>query len=177
MASMSKPVATIAILKVCEDYEISLDTPVASHLNIVPDKTVTIRQMLSQTSGWGDWWNANDLAEAYQKITSHDYKNIESFVVDYMKLPQIKPPGVGWHYGYSLDVLVLWLEQITGRKFIDYVREEIFEPIGMVHSGYNFPNNEECAFFHEKENSPLPPLSIYLCSIFLNTSLLEEISL
>ena len=53
MASMSKAVTAIAVLKACEEYQISIDTPVSIHLDIVPDKSVTVRQMLSQTSGWG----------------------------------------------------------------------------------------------------------------------------
>lgn len=153
MASMSKPIAAVAVLKVCEDMGISLNTPVSSYLKMVTDKNVTLRQMLSQTSGWGDWWNANDHAETYKRITSVDYNDIDSFVEDYLKLPQIEAPGTGWFYGYSMDVLVLWLEQITGRKFVNYVREEIFEPLGMVNSSYDFPNNPDCAYYHEKNES------------------------
>ena len=152
MASMSKPVTAVAILKVCEDNGISVDTPVATHLEMVPDKTVTIRQMLSHTSGWGSWWNAGELAEKYKELEPDKYEHLEKLVQDYLKFPQIEPAGDGWYYGYSTEVLVVWLEKVTGRKFTDYVATEIFEPIGMTNSGYTFPNDNRCAFFHEKDS-------------------------
>jgi len=153
MASMSKPVTTIAILKVCEENNIALDTPVSTHLNIVPDKTVTIRQMLSQTSGWGDWWNANHFEESYRKVTTHDYKSMEEFVLDYLKIPQIVPPGTSWHYGYSMEILAIWLEKVTSQSFTSYVDSNIFQPLGMFNSSYSFPNNHKCAYYHEKNDT------------------------
>lgn len=153
MASMSKPVASVAVLKVCEDYAIDLDSPVSTHFNLVPDKAVTIRQLLSQTSGWGDWWNAEHLEQSYKKVTTKGYDTMAQFVQDYLQLPQIAPPGTSWHYGYSMEILAIWLEKVTSQKFTTYVESNIFNPLKMDDSSYVFPDNEQCAFYHEKNSA------------------------
>ncbi|MDX2249415.1 MAG: serine hydrolase domain-containing protein [Bacteroidia bacterium] len=153
MASLTKPVTTIAILKVCEEKNISLDAPIAHFLPEIRDSAITIRHLLSHTSGWGSFWNAGDYAGIYRAAEGKEYADVESFVKDYVKLPAIHAPGTAWHYGASPEVLVYWLEKVTQRKYTEFVQTEIFEPLGMNRSGYFYPNDEESAYFHQKDDT------------------------
>lgn len=153
MASLTKPVTTIAILKVCEEKKISLDTPLVYFIPEVPDSAITIRHMLSHTSGWGSFWNAESFAGIYQAAEGKKHEDIESLAKDYIQLPRIHAPGTAWHYGASPDVMVYWLEKVTQRKYAEFVQTEVFKPLGMNRSGFSYPNDEESAYFHRKDST------------------------
>ena len=64
--------------------------------------------------------------------------------VDYVKavaknVPLAFHPGEEWLYGFSHDVVGALIEVISGKRFSDYQREEIFAPLGMVESDYYCP--------------------------------------
>lgn len=172
MASLTKPVTTIAILKVCEENYISLDTPIFHFLHEVTDSTITIRHMLSHTSGWGDYWNAGSYADIYKSASDKKYTDIESFVKEYVKLPRLNAPGTAWNYGASPDVMVYWLEKVTQRKYSEYVQTEIFNPLGMNRSGYFYPDDEESAFLHRKDSTGTWQKSVRKSGIHLGSGAL-----
>lgn len=153
MASMTKPIAALAVLLLCADQNISLDSPLSRWLDFVPTDSVTLRHLLSHSSGWGDTWNAGALAPAYAAVLDQSYPDLEQFSKHYLQLPRIGPPGTGWYYGSGPDVMAYWLERVSGMPFTEYVRKNIFDPLGMTHSTYRFPNDDNCAYFHEKDNT------------------------
>jgi len=172
MASLTKPVTSLAILKVCEEKNIRLDTPLVYFLPEIPDSAITIRHMLSHTSGWGSVWNAESFAGIYQAAEGKKHEQIESFAKDYIQLPRIHAPGTAWHYGASPDVMVYWLEKVTQRNYTEFVQTEIFLPLGMNRSGFFYPIEDESAYFHYKDSTGTWQKSVRKSGIHLGSGAL-----
>jgi D-alanyl-D-alanine carboxypeptidase len=131
MASMGKMFTAVAILQLVEAHKISLDDEVGKYLPQFPNKSVreqvTIRELLTHTSGMGNFWE--QLAD----------KAKDRFVAvsDYVPLLADQPlqfvPGKGFAYsnnGYT--VLGLIIEAVSGKSYFDYVRDKIYRPCGMA---------------------------------------------
>ncbi len=76
------------------------------------------------------------------------------------KVPLAFHPGEHWRYGYSIDVLAAVLEVITGKRLGDYMKENIFEPLGMGDTGfYLSPRQAERlgVLYHEENGELTPP--------------------
>ena len=131
LGSLDKMFTAISILQLAEQGRLSLDDSAADHL---PDyanqdvaRSVTIHQLLTHTSGMGNYFDSPLYAEIHDQIRS---------AADYLPLfidtpLQFEP---GERFGYSNSgyiVLGLIIEAVTGLNYYDYVRENIFEPSGM----------------------------------------------
>jgi CubicO group peptidase (beta-lactamase class C family) len=126
-ASLSKPVFTYAVLKLREEKLIDIDRPLWNYLpnTDLPDseqsKQITARHVLTHSSGLQNWRFQRD-------------QNLEF---------AFKP---GERFGYSGEgfyYLQRVLENITGRGFEEYMREQVLKPLGMTSSTYLWmPENE-----------------------------------
>lgn len=103
--------------------------------------SITLRNLFTMTSGI-DYNLSNDAIENARKIT-----NGEMNTVVLAKCLAQKPlsfePGTGWMYGMSHDILAAVVEIVSGKKFREYVKENIFAPLEMNESYYH---NEEVRF-------------------------------
>ena len=124
--SMGKQFTAAAIMILVQEGKLSLDDKITKHLPNVPDtwKDITIRHLLSHTSGLGDYLPEIDLRRDY---TEAQY--LESFT----KTPLAFQPGENWDYsnvGYvTLGILI---RKITGQFYGDFLRQRIFQPLGMT---------------------------------------------
>lgn len=124
--SMGKQFAATAVMLLVEEGKINLDEKIGKYLGEVPDswKNITVRHLLTHTSGLGDYPANYDLR--------HDYTEAEI-----LKLVQALPlefqPGEKWRYsnlGYvTLGILI---GKVTGKFYGDFLRERIFQPLGMT---------------------------------------------
>ena len=55
-------------------------------------------------------------------------------------------PGEDWRYGASADVMGAVIEVVSGKKFSEFLQEEIFEPLGMVDTGFYVPKEKQDRF-------------------------------
>jgi CubicO group peptidase (beta-lactamase class C family) len=135
-ASMSKMFTAIAIAQLIERGKLSLDDTLEKVLPGYPDKEtaakIKIRHLLSHQSGLGNVFN-----EEYKK-------NPGSYVrpSDYFPLFAGKrlffEPGTKWSYSNTgMIVLGAVVEQISGKKFEDYLSDNIFKPAGMKNTFYD----------------------------------------
>jgi CubicO group peptidase (beta-lactamase class C family) len=150
MASCSKPVTSLGIMKLYDQGKLDLDDDIndylpfrISHPNF-PDEKITFRMLLAHTSSLRDNWEVYD--SLYTLPEGGDSPmELQSFVRDYFSeggefySPSenfaTEKPGQSFSYcnmGYSL--LGALLEQISGKSFGQYMQEEIFRPLGMNHS-------------------------------------------
>ena len=128
LASVTKPFTAAAVLLLAEDGRLGLDDRVRKWLSSLPvaAEAVTIRQLLTHTSGLVDY---EDVMPATQSVQLRD--------ADVLSLLEAQertyfPPGSRYRYsnsGYAL--LALIVERASGRSFADFLRERIFEPLGM----------------------------------------------
>ena len=62
-----------------------------------------------------------------------------SFAKEMGKRPLMSTPGEKWMYGASADIMGAVIEVVSGMKFGDFLRKEIFEPLGMNDTGFYIP--------------------------------------
>ncbi len=134
LGSMDKMFTAVAILQLVEQGELSLDAKIAEVLPDYPNQqvanTVTIHQLLTHTSGMGDWSDSERFPELHDQI-----RGVEDYMPLFVDTPLEFEPGTQFRYsnaGYI--VLGLIVERVTGLSYYDYVRASIFEPSGMTNT-------------------------------------------
>lgn len=150
IASCSKPVTALAILKLYNDRELDLDTDVNQYLPFEisnpyhPKDAITIRMLLAHTSSLKDNWEVLDPLYTIKSGGDSPIQLI-NFVRDYFSINGKyynkkgnffnEEPSKYWEYsnmGYAL--LGLIIEQVSGKTFNQYMREDIFQPLKMKNS-------------------------------------------
>ncbi len=128
IGSISKQFAAAAILMLQEEGKLSLDDPVARFL---PDLTradeVTIRELLSHTSGYQDYWPQDYVPPAMLQPTTP-----RQIMDRWAKKPLDFDPGTKWQYSNTNYVIAgVIVEKASGMPFFDFVRSRILEPLKM----------------------------------------------
>ncbi len=149
IASMTKPITSVALMQLVEKGRIALDDPAAKYLPELADlhviesfdattgqyqvrpakRPATVRHFLTHTSG---------LAYAFTSAIWRDFKPRDGDVYPFGGL-LLFDPGERWHYGTSTDVVGKLVEVVSGQKLEDYFREHIFIPLKMNDTFYNVP--------------------------------------
>ena len=160
IASQSKAIASVAVLMLQEQGSLLISDPVSKYLPAFEKTTVavrrddggydvvdarrpmTIRDLLTHTSGLGygggvarDRWEAAGITGWYFADRSEP---IAETVSRMARLPMDTQPGERFNYGYSTDVLGAVVEKVSGMSLDAFLRESIFEPLGM-HDTYFYP--------------------------------------
>jgi len=145
-ASISKPISTLAMLRLVQDGKLKLDEDVNVKLKSwkVPDneftkeQKVTLRRIVSHSagltvSGFGGYRPDETLPTVVQILDGQPPANSKAVRVDMV-------PGSMWRYsGGGYAVMQLLLTDITGKTFPDLLNETVLRPIGMSHSTYALP--------------------------------------
>jgi CubicO group peptidase (beta-lactamase class C family) len=170
--SMTKAITSAAVLMLVDDGKVAVDDPVAKFLPELAGRTVydreenrpakttmTVRDLLRHTSGfiYGNP-EGDDLAKQYEAadLFSKDKAGLLSdFVGKLSKLPLKFDPGTDWHYGVSTDVAGAVVERASGKTLDEFFRERIFEPLGMVDTGFEVPPEklERFAVCYERKDN------------------------
>jgi D-alanyl-D-alanine carboxypeptidase len=134
VASIGKMFTATAILRLVEQGRVDLDAPVLRYLPDYPAPAIagriTARQMLSHSSGVGNYW------EAIAQKPSQAFVETRDFLPLIAEQPLEFTPGE--RLGYSNGgyvILGLIIEALTGEAYADHIRRTIFEPLGMSGSG------------------------------------------
>jgi CubicO group peptidase (beta-lactamase class C family) len=129
LASLSKVFTAVAVMQEVEKGKLKLDDPLVKYLPSFPYPEITIRQLLSHTSGLPDF------KDVYQTKNDHPLNNSDIMPALIRFNHLLAAPGTAWNYssmGYAL--LANLVEKISGFSFPDYVRDFICKPAEMVHS-------------------------------------------
>jgi len=161
IASMTKPVAGVAFLILLEEGKVRLTEPVkkfipefdgtqvavsasdsddGSDIYLVPShRDVTIRDLLTHTSGLVSGGVAE--AEASRLAPRHADDTLETYASDLGGAPLDFQPGSRWSYSglAGIDTVARIVEVVSGIRFDRFLRERIFEPLGMHDTGYVVP--------------------------------------
>ncbi|MEC8867747.1 MAG: serine hydrolase domain-containing protein [Pseudomonadota bacterium] len=158
--SMTKPVTSVAIMMLIEDGKLRLDDPVAKYLpelasltvliqgqRTPPAHPITVRHLLTHTAGFSYGWNRRDPVDVlYAKVNPERATNSRDFLERLSTLPLKFEPGDQWHYGVAVDVLGVLVERISGKPFDRFLSERLFEPLGMVDTFFNVPEDKLARF-------------------------------
>jgi CubicO group peptidase (beta-lactamase class C family) len=166
IASQSKAITSTAVMMLWEQGLFRLDDPISRYIpefkdpqvlsrfsygdttftGAPADREITIRHLLSHTSGLGYGVIDGDerFRMMYEKAGVTDLfttKNIsiEESVRRLATLPLHHNPGEGFTYSEGLDVLGYFIELISGQPFDEYLQEHIFEPLGMTDTAFYLP--------------------------------------
>ena len=129
LGSISKPITAIAVMQLVERGKIDLDAEVQRYLPSFPKKQwpVTIREVLGHQGGIrhyrADGSDSNNIKHYTDAVAP-----LEIFAND----PLLFEPGTKYSYStYGFNLLGAIVETVSGMKFTDYVRENVFKPAGM----------------------------------------------
>tara|TARA_B100000989_G_scaffold37888_1_gene24007 strand:+ start:575 stop:1738 length:1164 start_codon:yes stop_codon:yes gene_type:complete len=155
IASMTKAVTSVAILQLVEKEKISLDDPVSDYipeinqLKILANdlfkeslQPITIRNLLTHTSGIGYWFTNQAIANDVQYDDDFFPKEdiIEDVEYDWKfgtQPRQVFEANERWLYGRNLDIASRVIEKITGQSLESYFIENIFNQLGMHSTRFN----------------------------------------
>jgi D-alanyl-D-alanine carboxypeptidase len=135
LASVTKTFTASAVMMLVEDGKLKLDDKITALLPDLPAawSEVTVRHLLSHTSGIKSYTSVRDFAKTARK--DYSQREIINLVA---KEPLEFSPGEKWRYnntGYFL--LGMLIEKRTGKKYGDFLQERIFKPLGMTHTRVN----------------------------------------
>lgn len=128
IASNSKQIAATAILLLAQEGKLSLDDKVARFFPaLTRAREVTLRQLLSHTSGYQDYYPLDYVAPFMVRDTT-----AEQILDRWAKKPLDFDPGTRWQYSNTNYVIIgQVIEKITGEPLIEFLRARIFAPLGM----------------------------------------------
>ena len=147
LASMTKPVASIALLMLWEEGYFQLDEPISRWLPayenmmvkqtdedgneyLVPaDRPITVRHIMTHSVAFD-----NNMPE--RPATIEEQVNIIA------SRPLDDHPGDGWYYRSATNQVGVLVEKISGMSLDDFLRERLFEPLGMPDTHFNVPREK-----------------------------------
>jgi D-alanyl-D-alanine carboxypeptidase len=129
VGSISKQFTAAVILLLAQDGKLKLDDPVGKYLpGLTRANDVTIRQVLSMTSGYQDFWPEDYVMTSMMKST-----NPQQILDVWAKKPLDFDPGTEWQYSNTNYVVAGRIAEIVGGKpLIDQLQERIFKPVKMT---------------------------------------------
>ncbi|MFM6990544.1 MAG: serine hydrolase domain-containing protein [Rhodoferax sp.] len=160
--SMTKPIVSVAVMQLLERGELLLSDPVARHLPEFADVKVahfegdamtlraprrapTVQDLLSHTSGLTyEILGSAPIQRMYAKaqLGSRDRSNAE-FSRALAQMPLMFEPGSIWAYSRATDLLGALIEAVSGQTLGTFLQENIFEPLGMVDTGFSVPPDQQ----------------------------------
>ena len=135
--SVAKQFTAMAILLLSEDGRLSLDDEVRKHIPELPDYGVplTIRHMLTHTSGLRDWGSVAGIAGAPRTTREYTHAHVLEIVSRQKALNF--PPGSHWSYsntGFNLAAIIV--DRVSGMSFAEFSKRRIFDPLGMTRTAW-----------------------------------------
>ncbi len=134
IGSNSKQFTAAAILLLQEQGKLTLDDPLGKYLpGLTRGNDITIRQILSHTSGYQDYAPEDyPIAPMEKPVTS------QQIIDDWAKKPLDFEPGTQWQYSNTNYVIAgLIVEKLSGQKLFEFLQQHIFTPLGMK-SAWNY---------------------------------------
>ncbi len=133
VGSVTKQFTAAAIMILVQENKVGLDQKISKYIPGTPEtwKDITVRQLLTHTSGLqGD-------SPTTPKALFADYAQDE-ILKSSMDLPLLSPPGTKFSYSnLGFNLLAIIIEEASGKSYADFLRERIFQPLGMTATTVN----------------------------------------
>lgn len=148
IASMTKPITSVAAMMLVDEGKLDLDAPASHYLPELKDREVlarvdsargtvvtrpatreiTVRDLLRHTSGFGYSFSNTDLQAVEQHTKLAD-----------RAAPLLHDPGAQWTYGMGTAQVGWIIEQVSGMPLEAFLRQRLFEPLGMQETSFSLP--------------------------------------
>jgi CubicO group peptidase (beta-lactamase class C family) len=160
--SMTKPVASVAVMILWERGLFQLDDPVERYIPefgkikviypergsnslLEPENKITVKQLLTHTAALNyNYPEGSELQSRYRDLNArkHDL-TLKQWTQHLAEFPVTHQPGTKWQYSSpSTDVLGYLVEVLSGQRFDVFLQQEIFEPLGMKDTGFHVPSEK-----------------------------------
>jgi CubicO group peptidase (beta-lactamase class C family) len=162
--SMTKPITGVALMTLYERGHFQLDDPIHRFIPewrdlkvaekqpdgttrlVDPDRPMSVRDALMHMTGLG-WGIEGPLVmdrflEAMAIVRGGPTGTLDTMIQNLADKPLVFHPGTRWLYGLSTDVCGRLVEVMSGQRFDDYLRSEIFEPLQMRDTAFSVPDAE-----------------------------------
>jgi CubicO group peptidase (beta-lactamase class C family) len=158
--SMTKPIASVALMQLYERGMFQLLDPVHRYIPewrtlkvgvvgedesvtlVKPERPMNMRDVLMHTTGLpGGLFPENPIDAGFVRARSElgSGQTLESVTALLAEHPLKFHPGTHWNYGISTDIVGRLVEILSGLRLDEYLAREIFEPLGMVDTGFFVP--------------------------------------
>lgn len=165
IASMTKPITSVAFMMLVEECKVALDTPVhhvlpefkklgvyagggagVPFMTRPTEEPMRMVDLLRHTSGltYG-FQNRSNIDAAHRELKLenwHGNYDLDGFVAELGKMPLEFSPGTSWNYSVSTDVLGAVVQRVSGMSLPDFFEQRIFKPLGMNDTGFTVPANK-----------------------------------
>lgn len=162
--SMTKPVTGVAMMILFEEGCWRLDDPITDYLpefvgqkvfaGLTEDGALltedairppTMRELMSHTAGLGyGLFDFHPVERAYREAGVMMADSHEDLAERAAHIPLMFQPGTEWFYSIAADLQALVVKRLSGMNFGDFLRTRIFEPLGMVDTGFQVPTDQVC---------------------------------
>jgi CubicO group peptidase (beta-lactamase class C family) len=174
LSSVSKPIVSAAALALVDQGKLSLDDPVTKWLPDFRPKlasgaapTITVRQLLTHTSGLGYKFAEKPGSPYYQAGISDGFDELRISLDENVRrlatVPLFNPPGQAWRYSVSIDVLGAVIEKAAGKALPQVVAELITQPLGMRDTAFWAKDPARLVVpYHDAKPEPAPMSDPYV---------------
>lgn len=164
--SMSKPLTSTAMMILYEEGKWNPEAPVSdyipefAHLKVFggfdhngkmiledPIHPPTMRELMTHTAGFTYGFTANDpVDKMYRDQHVLESPTLQDMIDKLAKIPLLYQPGTRWVYSLSVDIQGYLVQKLSGMPLADFMRERIFEPLGMKDTGFYVPKGKWSRF-------------------------------
>ena len=161
--SMTKPIAAAGVMMLCEEGKLTLGAPASVYLPelgglkvaqdpdadvftpVKADRDMTVQDLMQHTAGLpgaARYMAGNTAVDKLYRHAGLDRLHecvLQELVKRLGKIPLLYQPGTKWHYSIAADVLGRLIEVTSGQSFDQFLAERIFQPLGMVDTGFYVP--------------------------------------
>ncbi len=137
IGSISKPLTAAAVAQLYEEGRLDLDAPVQRYVPSFPEKRwpLTTRQLGAHLGGVRHY-------RGMENLSSRPYGTVLSGLSIFAGDTLLYEPGTDYSYSsYGWNLISAVVEGASGQAFLDYMREEVFEPLGMRHTVADHPDS------------------------------------
>ncbi len=157
--SMSKVYTMTATMRLVERGLLDLDESVGTYLpefkNLKVqngdgiedlEKPLTLRALMTMTGGFS--YNFNRYPEMQELVKNKNASTLD-VVNAFAKKPLLFQPGTNYCYGFGHDIVAAIVEVVSGKKFRDFMQDELFTPLGITDMGFH-PDEEQMSRMADK---------------------------
>ncbi len=151
--SMTKPITGVAMMQLHEQGKFKLDDSLVEYIPefaqlkvynpdgepTLPQRPITVRHLMTHTAGFGYVFGDHPVAQRIQNERLLGSKDLEEFAQKAAEIPLMYEPGARWHYSIAVDVQGLMVQRLSDQSFDVYLKEHIFDPLGMTDTFFSVP--------------------------------------
>ena len=164
--SMTKPVTGVAMMILYEEGKWSPNDPIAKYIPefanlevyagtnddgtmklVKPDHPPTLHELMSHTAGFTyGFFGDTPVDKMVRDAKVFDGQNLQEMIDKLAKIPLLYQPGTEWNYSLSMDIEGYIVEKLSGQSLPDFMRDHIYQPLGMRDAGFYVPAGKRSRF-------------------------------